>query len=42
MGQHVLGATTKVYSGIEEDELKLYVHCEYPGALWDTRRATIG
>jgi m7GpppX diphosphatase len=32
MRQHVLEATTKVYPGIEEDELKLYVHCEYPGS----------
>jgi len=29
MRQHVLKATTKVYPGVEEDELKLYVHCEY-------------
>lgn len=28
MRQHVLEATTKVYPGLEEDELKLYVHCE--------------
>lgn len=29
MREHVLQATTKVYPGIEEDELKLYVHCEW-------------
>jgi m7GpppX diphosphatase len=29
MREHVLEATTKVYPGIEEDELKLYVHCEW-------------
>lgn len=29
MRQHVLKAATKVYPGVEEDELKLYVHCEY-------------
>jgi m7GpppX diphosphatase len=28
MKRHVLEATTKVYPGIEEDELKLYVHCK--------------
>jgi m7GpppX diphosphatase len=33
MRQHVLEATTKVYPGIEEDELKLYVHCNSPGIL---------
>jgi m7GpppX diphosphatase len=33
MRQHVLEATTKVYPGIEEDELKLYVHCKPLGVL---------
>ena len=28
MREHLLKATTKVYPEIEEDELKLYVHCE--------------
>ena len=29
MRKHVIKATTKVYPGIDEDELKLYIHCEY-------------
>jgi m7GpppX diphosphatase len=29
MREHVIKATTKVYPGIDEDELKLYIHCEY-------------
>lgn len=29
MREHVIKATTKVYPGIGEDELKLYIHCEY-------------
>ena len=33
MREHVLKATTKVYPAIEEDELKLYVHCKYSASI---------